>query len=156
MNQPKNNHRKYLRLNTVFPVEFNTVDADKKPTSSIVQGFTRNIGRGGMCVEVKLEKGKQPFGIIPNKTTLRLIINIPTSDFATESYATVKWFKKVSEYIFDTYIFGVEYCQIDTDSQKMIERHVLWLHRKPKVALVFFLTILLLLIVLTYFTLHAK
>ena len=87
---PKNDKRKYLRLKTVFPIEFNTVDKDKEPLSAVIQGFTRNIGKGGMCIEAKLEKDKKLFDVIAGKTMLRLIINIPTSAFATDSYAIVR------------------------------------------------------------------
>ena len=156
MKQRKNNNRKYLRLNTVFPVEFNAVDQDKKPISVVMQGFTRNVGKGGMCIEAKFEKNKEPLAIVSGKTVLRLVINIPSSSFATDSYAVVRWAKKVSEYIFDTYIFGVEYNEIDTDNQKMIERHVLWLYRKPKVLFVLFLTALIFAVILTYFGLQTR
>ena len=156
MKNQKNDKRKYLRLNTVFPIEFNAVDKDKKPLSAVIQGFTRNIGKGGMCIEAKLEKDKKPFDVVAGKTMLRIIINIPTSAFATDSYAIVRWVEKISEYIFDTYIFGVEYSEIDTDNQKMIERHVLWLHRKPKVLLLLFLAALALVFILTLFGLQTR
>jgi c-di-GMP-binding flagellar brake protein YcgR len=156
MKKPKKDKRKYLRLNTVFPIEFNTVDKDRKPLSAVVQGFTRNIGKGGMCIEAKLEKDKRPFDVVAGKTMMRLIINIPTSAFATDSYAVVRWVEKISEYIFDTYTFGVEYSEIDTDNQKMIERHVLWLHRKPKVLLLLFLAALALVFILARFALQTR
>jgi hypothetical protein len=149
-------NRKYLRLSTVFPVEFSVVDKDRKPVSAIMQGFTRNVGRGGMCIESKFEKNKEFFDIMPGKTLLKLVINIPSSSLATDSFARVKWVKKVSEYIFDTYIFGVEYETIDTDNQKMIESHVLWLHRKPKLLLVFFVVLLIFAVLLTYFNVQSR
>jgi c-di-GMP-binding flagellar brake protein YcgR len=153
---PKKDNRKYVRLDMIFPVEFNVVDKDRKPVSAIMQGFTRNVGKGGMCIESKFEKNKKFFDIVPGKTVLKLVINIPSSSFATDSYAVVKWVKKVSEYIFDTYMFGVEYEEIDTDNQKMIERHVLWLHRKPKVLLIFFVALLIFAVLLTYFNLQSR
>ena len=156
MKQEKDNNRKYLRFNTVFPVEFNTVDKDKKPVSALMQGFTRNIGKGGMCIEAKFEKNKEPLDISPGKTMLRLVINIPSSAFATDSYAVVRWVKKVSERIFDSYILGVEYDEIDIDNQKMIERHVLWLYRKPKVLFILFLTALIFAVLFTYLGLQSR
>ena len=109
-----------------------------------------------MCIEAKLEKDKKPFDVIAGKTMLRLVINVPTSAFATDSYAVVRWVEKISEYIFDTYIFGVEYSEIDTDNQKMIERHVLWLHRKPKVLLLLFLAALAFVFIFTLFGLQTR
>ncbi len=150
MKKSKQDRRNYIRLGAIFPIEFQLIDDKKKPKSPLLQGFTRNIGKGGMCVEVKSEKGNIPFEITPKQTRLKLIINIPSSALATNSYVTVRWSQKVSEYIFDTHIFGVEYDEIEADNQRMIERHVLWLHRKPKIILLFSLVLLFFAIFLTY------
>lgn len=146
----KQNRRNYLRLDAIFPIEFQLIDNKKEPKSPLLQGFTCNVGKGGMCLEVKAEKGKIPFEIIPQQTKLKLTINIPSSALATDSYVTVRWSKKISEYIFDTYIFGIEYDEIEPDNQSMIERHVLWLHRKPKIIFLFFLVLLFFAIFHTY------
>jgi c-di-GMP-binding flagellar brake protein YcgR len=151
-----NDKRKYVRLNTVFPVEFNIVNDNKETVSPLVQGFTRNVGRGGMCIEVKVEKDKDSVNFIPEKTKVKLIINIPSNSFATDSYATVRWVKKIPEYILDTYIFGVEYDEIETDNQRMIERHVRWIHMRPKVISAFVLILFFIVLLLTYIGLKAR
>ena len=150
------NRRNYLRLDALFPIEFQLIDNKKEPKSPLLQGFTRNVGKGGMCLEIKAEKGKTPLEIIPKQTKLKLTINIPSSAFATDSYVTVRWLRKVSEYIFDTYILGIEYDEIEPDNQSMIERHVLWLHRKPKIIFLFFLVLLFFAIFLTYITVRIR
>ena len=150
MNKSKLSRRKYIRLDVIFPVEFQVIDEKKEPKSPILQGFTCNIGKGGMCIEVKTEKGKIPFEIVPNLTKLKLTINVPSSALATDSYATVRWSKKISEYALDTYIFGIEYDEIEPDNQRMIERHALWLHRRPKIIFLLFFMLLFFAILLTY------
>jgi len=150
MEKQTREQRKYQRLETVFPIEFQIVDDQKSPKSELIQGFTKNVGKGGMCVEIKSEKTKTPFNFVPGETKLKVIINIPSSIVATESYCTIRWSKKVSEYALDTYLLGIEYNEIDSVNQRMIERHVLWLCRKPKVVLVFFLVFLIFAILLTY------
>ncbi len=147
-----NERRRYIRLDAAFPVECQLIDEKNEPKSPILQGFTRNIGKGGMCIEIKSEKGKVPFELEPNKTKFKLIINIPSSVLATDSYATLRWSKKISEYVLDTYLFGVEYDEIESDNQKMIERHVLWAHRKPKIIFAFFFVLLVFSILITYLT----
>jgi len=143
--------RRYLRLNTVFPVEFQVVNSRKEPQSDLLQGFTRNVGKGGMCIETRCEKNKEAVKLKPGETKLKLLINIPSNAVVTDSYATVKWVKKISEYILDTYIFGIQYDEIESDNQKMIEQHVLWLHRRPKVIFLFFFVFLVFVVLLTYF-----
>lgn len=149
-NKTEKEQRKYLRLDTVFPVEFQFIDENRNPTSSIFQGFTRNVGRGGMSIEVKSEKNRDVFKFIPDETRLGLIINIPSSALATKSYAVVRWSKKISEYILDTHIFGVEYEEIEPANKSMIERHVTWISRKSKFFLLFFVLLLIFAILLTY------
>ena len=148
--------RKYVRLETIFPVEFQLIDDQKKPTSRVFQGFTRNVGKGGMCIESHTEKGKDDLALIPGKTKLKLIINIPSGALATESIAAVRWVDKASEYVLDEYTFGVQYDEIESDNQKMIERHVAWLYRKPKLVLLFVVILVLFTIVLTFFGIQAR
>ena len=142
--------RRYVRLGTIFPVEFQLVDKERNPVSYIFQGFTRNVGKGGMCVEAKAERGRQVFEFIPGVTKIKAIINIPANTFAVKAYATVRWVKKISEPVLDTYLFGIEYDEIESDSQKRIERYVFWMDMRPKLALVFFILSLILTVLLTY------
>jgi hypothetical protein len=128
------------------------VDYNRNPVSGLFQGFTRNVGKGGMCIEIKTEKGKDELNFIPQETKLRIVINIPSSHFATTSLATVRWSKKVSEHIFDTHTIGVEYDEIESDNQKMIENYVLWLYRKPKVIFLFIVVLCIFLLALIYFS----
>jgi len=146
--KPVHDKRKYVRLNSMFPVEFQIIDEAKNPKTPLLQGFTRNVGKGGMCIEIKSEKDKIPFDSIPGETKAKVIINIPSSQLATETYATVRWSKKISEYALDTHIFGIQYDEIESDNQRMIERHVFWIHRRPKVMLAFFIVLLIFAILL--------
>ena len=48
-NPEKVEHRKYIRLNVIFPVEFQFIDPDTAGSiSEIKQGFTRDIAKGGI------------------------------------------------------------------------------------------------------------
>ncbi|MFH1868220.1 MAG: PilZ domain-containing protein [Candidatus Omnitrophota bacterium] len=146
--------RRYVRLSTVFPIEFQVVDERKNPCSRIFQGFTKNVSKVGMCIEAKTEKGRDIFKFISGETKLKLIINIPSA-VATASYSTVRWIKKVPRNLLDSYIFGIGYDEIESDNQKMIERHVTWLYRKPRVIFLFFFLILAFTTILTYLTAKA-
>ncbi|MBM3246902.1 MAG: hypothetical protein FJZ13_06245, partial [Candidatus Omnitrophica bacterium] len=45
--------RKYIRLDSVFPVEFRLVSLDgKRFLSDWLQGFSNNISKGGICLSV--------------------------------------------------------------------------------------------------------
>lgn len=142
--------RRYIRLSTVFPIEFQFVDKDKEPTSPVFQGVARNVGKGGICIEAKAISGKDVLDFIPGKTRLKLTINIPSSIVATETYGTVSWVEETSFYTLKTYIFGVEYDEIETKNQRMIYLYVLWLYKKPKLVVLFFILLLMIVALLVY------
>ena len=65
--------RKYIRVKTVFPVEFR-IEAEKD--ASLQQGFTRNVSEGGICLEVNELRKDFIEKLIPAKTSLQLFINL--------------------------------------------------------------------------------
>ena len=104
--------RRYLRLGTVFPIEFQLVNKeDRRPLSELYEGFTQNIGKGGMGIFAKTlkEKDKEFFKFIPHETKLKVIINIPLNGEPIESFATVEWIEKQPGPLVDTYLFGISY-----------------------------------------------
>jgi hypothetical protein len=142
--------RNYIRTNTLFPVEFQVVDKENNPLSYIFEGFTENVGTGGICVEARTEKGRDVFKFIPKITRLKVIVNIPSSELATVTYATVRWLRVISEPLLDTCLFGIEYEEIGSDRQKMIQHYVLWLNLKPKLILMAFIILVTAVVFLTY------
>jgi len=52
-NPLRKEQRRYIRLDSVFPVEFRIFSLDGKSfLSDWLQGFTNNIGKGGLCLLV--------------------------------------------------------------------------------------------------------
>ena len=135
--QKTEHNRKYPRLHQAFLVKFQHLDENGEPKGGIHEGFTRNVGKGGMSIESRLEKARGMFEFTPGKSKIKLMISIPADAPPVDSIATIKWLTKVSEPAFDVYFFGVEYDQIDGAQQQMIERHVNRLRRKRKFFLYF-------------------
>ena len=108
----KTEHRKYRRLHQVFPVKFQYLGENSKPKGEIFEGFTRDVGKGGMSIEVRFAREKGALEFIPGKTKLKLTINIPPDSAPVDSIATVKWSTKISEPVSDIYFLGVEYEQM--------------------------------------------
>lgn len=141
--------RKYVRVDTVFPIEFQLVGKEKRePLSEWREGFTRDIGKGGMGIFARTlkEHDKEFFNFIPNETKLRIVINIPLGKEPIESFATVEWIKKQLGPIVDTYMFGVSYDFINELEYEKVLTYVKWLRLKPKMM---FLIIALLAIAFT-------
>src|SRR3989338_6934244 len=130
--------RRYIRLNTVFPIEFQVVDKeDRRPISELYEGFTRDIGKGGMGIFSKTlkDKDKERFNFIPHETKLKIIINIPLDKEPIGSFATVEWVERQPGPIVDTYRFGISYDFINELEYEKIISYVKWLRLKPRLVL---------------------
>lgn len=126
------NKRQYIRIDSVFPVEFQIISEDRLRTlSEIKEGFTRDIGKGGMSISTKVIKGAEIPQFIPKKTKLKLIINIPSYKEPLESFATLEWTEKFSGALLDTYTFGVSYDFINEIEYDRILNYIKWVKRKP-------------------------
>lgn len=133
-----------MRLNTVFPVEFQVVGKDRRePISEMKEGFTRNIGKGGMSIFAKTlkEHDKEAFNFVTQETKLKLIINIPLDSEPIESYATVEWVERRSGPILDTYFFGVSHDFINEIEYDRIVNYTKWLRLKPRLTLLAMVTL---------------
>jgi len=135
--------RKYVRLNTVFPVELQHMDSQK--ATHLYEGFTRDISKRGICVEVKELHGKPLENIVPDSTKLKLLINMPLYAEPTEASGVVKWIQKLEGVPMDKYAIGISYENIREEDASRIVKYALWLYRRPA----FIASVIVLLIMIT-------
>jgi F0F1-type ATP synthase assembly protein I len=105
--------RHYIRLDSVVPVVFRLVSSDGKSfLSDWVQGFTRNIGKGGICLEVNhLNTGLDE--LVKNRgVKFSLKIEIPVITEPVTAMARVSWVNDALEGR-TKYIVGLHYETID-------------------------------------------
>lgn len=113
--------RKYLRLETVFPVEFQLYSKNKKETvSALLQGFTRDVSEGGMCLEVNELENGFVHQLELEDTELKLYINMPHHKEPIEANAGLRWSKKIKEGFPNKYVIGLEYIHIPNNVRKSI------------------------------------
>lgn len=141
--------RRYIRLGAVFPVEFQFLDlATGNTVSDIKQGFTRDVGRGGICLEVNnLEEN---FEKILNEKNARLDLrlHIPLSHRETKAVANIAWCKKLKSGYPNKYLIGLSFLQIDSNDRDRIYFHARRVSLTPKLVSIL---ILLLILGLAYF-----
>ncbi len=105
--------RRYIRLSTVFPVEFEIVSLDEKEVySEFHQSFTRDVSEGGMCLEVNNLKDDLAGKLNSKSAKLRLQINMPFSAKPIAAVAEAAWLKKISEGHPNKYLIGAFYERI--------------------------------------------
>ncbi len=131
--------RRYLRLNSVFPVEFQILDsAGIKPLSGWLQGFTCNLSLGGMCLAVNNISEQEISLLTQKEIQLSLRINIPLSLPATKATGVVAWLSKIKGQAPNQYNIGIKYLKIEKQSLNRIMRYVRWLRFSSRFALILF------------------
>jgi len=116
----KKEKRKYIRLDTVFPVEFRLVN----PTGEVfltdwLQGFTRNIGRGGICLEINKIHPEFIKFLETKQAKLVLKIDMPVRKNPVNAVAHTVWIKTDAENPVK-HIMGLNYEEIDPRSNKAV------------------------------------
>jgi len=119
--------RQYVRLNSVFPVEFQIMDANnEKALSSWMEGFTSNISRGGMRLILKGINAETVALLTKKDIQLSLSIRIPLTANPTEATAQVIWLSKVEGVEPVQYHMGIKYLMIEREGFKRIMRYAHW------------------------------
>ncbi len=111
--------RNYIRLNSVFPVEFEFVEGEKV-LISWSQGFTKNISFGGIALEARFIK--EDLRNLLGKE-IKFFINIPLNRPPIVGRGTVRWAKKIPSKPSDIYVMGVEFTEISEKERKRLVRY---------------------------------
>ena len=136
--------RRYIRLNTVFPVEFEIVSSDgKEVLSEFHQSFTRDVSEGGICLEINNLKDELAGRLNDKTAKMRLQINVPFSAKPISAEADAAWIKKIKEDHPNKFLIGISYKQIaDRDRRRIVSfARLLWFKQKAIVAAVAVLSI---------------
>lgn len=136
--------RTYIRLNAVFPVEFQLLDIKTGAAiGDIRQGFTRNISKGGICLEFNsAEEGFEKI-LKERSAKLELFLHIPAGRKEIKATAGIAWYEKVKHERFTRYLIGLIFLDIAPDDRNRIYIHAKRMSLTPK----FIAAILLFLII---------
>lgn len=128
------NRRKYVRLETVFPIEYQVISAEKgEAITDLQQGFTRNVSKGGMCLEInELQKGVVEKMGKPG-TRILVYINMPFSKDPIKAETKVMWRKKLENGLLNKYLFGIEYINMLESVRSKIFDYARKRQRRPRV-----------------------
>ncbi len=109
-------NRRYVRMSTVFPVEFAIVGLSSGEPERLLQGFTCNVSEGGMCIEFKTF-GKEDEDHLADSASLKLTINPSFSRDPIHALACIAWLKKEDH---SRYLIGISYESIDALARKRL------------------------------------
>jgi len=135
--------RKYIRLNSVFPVGFRLLSLDgKRFLSDWTQGFTNNISHGGMCLSVN-NLSEQAVRLIEGGTVkLSLDIEMPLSGKKVNAQARIVWTKSPVKDP-EKYLIGLVYEEIARRDNNRIFFYALGRKSLPRLFLLLFFILVL-------------
>jgi TolA-binding protein len=126
----KEERRRYIRISSCFPVEFFVIDHQGKRITPYLQGFTQDIGKGGICLVINdlwwgfWERFNQ------RDSQLFLKIDLPFNKTISAT-ARVCWTKVKNRDDFNQYFCGVEFLKIDKRDSNMLFRYALFKKSLP-------------------------
>ena len=131
--------RKYIRLDSVFPVEIYLPDHHNSSAPRLVQAFTRDVSLGGLCLSVNdpdshlltlVTAGAKPFDVA---------INMPITGKPVEARVRVAWHEIKQLDRHRQLLMGVAYEEISPRDRHKIwtsARRIKWLPRLGVLAIV--------------------
>lgn len=101
--------RQYIRLDSVFPVQFQVLAPDgESALSPWTQGFTSNISKGGICLAVNNLKPELAGPIENKQVKFSLKIEMPLAASPALALASVAWVRQAAGQP-DRYLIGLCY-----------------------------------------------
>jgi len=125
--RPKNHlgpeRRKYIRLDSVLPVQFRLLSLDgKRLLSDWLQGFTNNISKGGICLSVNNLNPELAQNLKDQQAEISLEIEVPIARTTVCALARVSWMEDVVGEA-NKYLIGLSYEEIDQYQRDRIMRY---------------------------------
>jgi len=120
---PGAERRKYIRIDTVLPVQFRLETPDRKQVlSSWLQGFTNNISHGGICLAVNHLPADLYKLIKENKTRISIVIDLPFKKNPVNAQVSVAWIEETNN-VSGQYLVGLDYEQINLQQNNLLLRY---------------------------------
>jgi hypothetical protein len=115
--------RKYIRLDSVFPVEFRLSNFNTRQyVSDWLQGFTSNLSKSGICLVVNNLKPEPAVLIKGGSVRLSLKISLPIAQKPISASVRVAWVKEIAGEP-SGYLIGLAYEEIDPRQNNKIMRY---------------------------------
>ncbi|MGE5307994.1 MAG: PilZ domain-containing protein [Deltaproteobacteria bacterium] len=123
MKNPASERRQYIRLDSVFPVRFRVLGPGGETRSPWIQGFTHNVSRGGLQLDVETLDAEILTLLLQPGVRLALQIRMPLHRPPVAATAKIAWFKENGAEN-ERYAAGLTYETVEPVGQKRIMRYV--------------------------------
>jgi len=117
------NRRRYTRLDSVFPVRFKITGPEGEPRSGWIQGFTHNVSRGGILLDLHTLDAAAWQLLQGSEVRLTLQIRMPLYRPPVNATARIAWSKENADDA-ERYAVGLTYEMIEPAGLKRIMGYV--------------------------------
>lgn len=124
MNRKDTERRQYQRFDLVFPVEFQLLSKERQELSGWVQGFTQDVGEGGLCLVVN-HLSVEHARCLEGENFAALRIHVPASHEGFRALAKIAWFQKTKSEPVSQYVLGLAYEEIHPQAKKGIAGYLI-------------------------------
>ncbi len=129
--------RKYIRLQSVYPVEFHLLSLDgRKNLSDPIQGFTSDVSKGGILLSVNNLDPKLSKMLAKGQAKMELSIEIPLRARPIEAVSLVAWMSEKTEEERDQCMIGLSFEKIAEKDRRRLVGYALSLYRVPRLTAV--------------------
>lgn len=143
--------RKFIRLDSVLPVQFRLISLDGQTNvSPWQQGFTNNICRSGIALAVNNLNPELAEKIKQKQVKLSLDIEIPLTRKIANAKASIIWVQQ-QESGPNNYLMGLVYEAINSEYNNMIMRFVFARRYVPRIFIVLLAALTVLVVISGYF-----
>ncbi len=119
--------RQYIRLTSVFPVEFRVIPPENTfGVGPWQQGYTCNVSEGGICLETVYLDDVTVRGLQRSDVWLEVSMRIPLAGPAIKAKARLMWVRKVEGPAAAHYLMGLEFVSIPHSDAERIVSHARW------------------------------
>ncbi|MBF0522164.1 MAG: PilZ domain-containing protein [Candidatus Omnitrophica bacterium] len=116
--------RQYIRLKSVFPVDFSVVSS---AGNSWHQGYTANVSQGGICLETSDVDQETLEAIVHQKVLLDVHLHLPLSRPPIKAKAQVAWIQKTEDDTHLRFQIGLKFSEIAAKDVHRIVGYARWL-----------------------------
>ena len=107
------NHRRYVRMDTVFPVRITLGKHLEAGSRTILRGYTQDVSRGGLRVEYDGATNHEATLIEERPSQIDVRIRVPFKRRPISAKAQIAWFERSQEEDNPDYTLGIAYSDIN-------------------------------------------
>jgi len=131
---PAKERRRYLRLNSILPLELRLFDAPSRAwLSDTLQGYTQDVSEGGLCIQVLHLAASHLRWFQDAELRLQLTVYLRAFGEPVKATARIAWLEPLEGHDGHGYRLGITFEQITSADRARLMRYARRVHWFPRI-----------------------